>query len=830
MTSFLSEKYYSLLAKTLNKYTENVEFEVKFKKFKGKDLDFNEFYRVKSYLESIYGKTECKRTEDFIRNDKNKDKNVNERLTLVNTSNNSYYTKILKSKIWDDVNRDINIKVSVSTEVEQEVNEPYTDWDVLRVKNRYSWDDTRRHIRFDVTKVTQSTKEGDRTIYEVEMESIHPLFYNREIPLSVEDIENLKTHLHIASQEMLKIIMQINDTDMPYTSSSKIDIANFINTTLNAKKYNMNPKYQIEDGEMFQEIDTRARNLQFRDMVYGGLISKVNRTDKVTDDPNRVGYSVTVKAEGLRKFLVIHSTGIWLVYKSEFCKICPLIEGFRDLINTVIDGEDIRDIANRKDYLDYSHYYLPFDTLIFKGKDVTNLPLKKRRELLNSLFELSPVIYTNKKLLVLENKPFIYFQETAESFYSAMKQIFSYNPSYVTDGLIFTPNNCVYNPLSQKVNDRVLTKVPDICKWKPLEELTIDLSYCINPSGRYLCYSYGVKNIPFTGDKINSFDSETQVDWMHKIFEDLPLDTVVEFEPKLIHGKLFENNEGKYVLKPKRIRWDKQFANNQKTAENVWKDIHDPITKSTLLGEDLRLVRKYHNKVKRKIFNDVIDGSNLIDIGSGYGGDIEKMRKFSKILCIEPNPDNLMKLVDERLPNASLDMKGKINTLKAGGEESVKILKEIKSVFGEDIGKKPLYISFMLSLSFFWRDIKMLKDLLKTINMIKEYYYENGGKDSIKILFLTIEGERALNLLKKYDYKIRNSAYNMSYDEESGEVSIDIKNTIVKDQTEYLVKLNEFKDILNAKSMYIRDANEERFLSDIEKEFTSMYVYGNIEL
>jgi hypothetical protein len=124
----------------------------------------------------------------------------------------------------------------------------------------------------------------------------------------------------------------------------------------------------------------------------------------------------------------------------------------------------------------------------------------------------------------------------------------------------------------------------------------------------------------------------------------------------------------------------------------------------------------------------------------------------------------------------------------------------------------------------------MLKDLIKTIDKIKEYYYENGGKDSVKILFLTIEGERALNLLKKYDYKIKNSAFNMSYDEESGEVSIDIKNTIVKEQTEYLVNLEELKELLNAKSMYIKDANEERFLSPIEKEFTSMYVYGNIEI
>jgi hypothetical protein len=135
----------------------------------------------------------------------------------------------------------------------------------------------------------------------------------------------------------------------------------------------------------------------------------------------------------------------------------------------------------------------------------------------------------------------------------------------------------------------------------------------------------------------------------------------------------------------------------------------------------------------------------------------------------------------------------------------------------------------MLSLSFFWRDKIMLGALVQTINVIRNYYYANGGKSPIKIVFLTIEGERAFKLLEKYDFKIKNAAYNMSYDETSGEVSIDIKNSIVRDQIEYLVNLGQLKELLNAK-IIVKPANEERFLSNIEKEFTSMYVYGFFEI
>ena len=42
-------------------------------------------------------------------------------------------------------------------------------------------------------------------------------------------------------------------------------------------------------------------------------------------------------------------------------------------------------------------------------------------------------------------------------------------------------------------------------------------------------------------------------------------------------------------------------------------------------------MRKYHNRIKHNIFNEY--KGNLLDIGSGNGGDIHKLKQFRKIAC-----------------------------------------------------------------------------------------------------------------------------------------------------------------------------------------------------
>ena len=844
MATYLN-KYFDRLINTLNSTDEELELEVRFRGYgRNIDLSWKEYTRVKEYLINLYGKVEPERTEDYIKNSKE----GRIRQTLTQGPYGFSIKEITKNDLWrgfkDQIDRDFDFKIALSSEISREVKEAMIDKDITRIKNRHSWNDSKNFIRFDITRVSQTDEKGKtEDKYEVEMELIHPLLLSRPSKLTPENISELSKALSSLSKHIFIIRNIITDSDIVYNSRQRTELAEFINKTINARKYLSKNKYDVEEGSMVSDVAVKARNIKFKDLVYGGLLSKQwdsSQNDKITTNPSEMGYSVTPKAEGVRKFLIIYNSGIWLVYGSEFCRICVLPEGWRPYIGTILDGEDIRDVSKRIDYKNFIHFYTAFDTLAFKGEDKTKETLKQRQTYIKFLHSLGVVMFEGRYSLVMEEKPFLYFSGEPETFYRAMKQIQTVKVSYKTDGYIFTPNRCEYNPqtiklIEQKradrIEDRKLSKFPDILKWKPSDEMTIDLAYCITPEGRFLCFSQGNNLVKFTGSRHNKFDASKQVDWEHYMFNSLPEGTIVEFEP-------YMSLEKQYMLRPKLIRWDKQYANSRIVAEDVWDDIHNPIPLSTLLGNDLRLVRKLHNRIKSEILSkDIPKDSHLIDIGAGRGGDIDKMNKFSRILSIEPWKPYFDEF-KRRLSKKSEDFQSRFHLLECGGEETDKITEKVKEVFGKDLGSKPLYISFMLSLSFFWKSKSFLFSLIQTINGIRRLYYESGGVEPIKIIFMTIEGDRAYKILQKYNFKIMKNGYRMSYDIESKEVSILIPETIVgkegESQTEYLVKLEELSQDLGSDFDYIKGcdkfSNTPLLLSSDEMEYNSMYVYGSLSL
>jgi hypothetical protein len=445
-------------------------------------------------------------------------------------------------------------------------------------------------------------------------------------------------------------------------------------------------------------------------------------------------------------------------------------------------------------------------------------PLEKRLIYTRAIKNLGVIeSKTNSSaVLIMEEKPFFFFDTRAEDFYTAFEKAERFNAiaKYKTDGYVFTPNNTIYNPQSDRVYDkkkRVLTKMPDICKWKPFEQQTVDLAYYVTSSRKFL--SSGNKGQEFKGTNVFPFDSETQVDWFAPLFNRATQGTIMEFEPRKVMDRIY--------LTPIRIRYDKLYPNREDVAEDVWENINDPINIETLKGTDLTLVRKYHNRIKGKLLGDVEEGAHLIDIGSGRGGDIYKMNKFSKILCIEPDEKNLNGPNGLRERLKTYEKRDKFHILQCGGEDSDTIAKGVRDTFGDEFGTKPVYISMMLSLSFFWGFEDMLRGLLVTLKTIR-----NMAQRDVKFIFLTIEGERTLKLFSEYNNSIRFPPVSMDYNPTKEEVYINMPGTIVGEQTEYIVRLNELPFLLDAQVELLKDANEEKFLNKYEKQFTSMYVYG----
>ncbi len=820
MSSSLFNNFVSSLVNKINGSDKPLELEVKLK-----NINFYAFQRVKTFLTQAYG-SPSKETysEDLITQDQ-------VRQSVYSKPNGTFeYITINKKRIENYDSSVIDLRLSLSSEEEIKTDTTrIQNVKITRVKHRYTWKDESRYCIYDLTEVTetQTGRESEQR-YEIELELLLPEIMDKKVYNRLSDLTSRKlfeTAIGKLAFMSVTLTSRIQNSDKTYSMNSRNEVVNFIKQGLKIDKFD-------KVGEIPRYIVAQARNIKFRDLVYGGLLSK----------PQGIEYSVTVKAEGKRKLLLIHETGIWLLFpkgdkkqrfnapiETEYCQIADkseIPEMWKSYYNTIFDGEDIEP-NERYNGNDSTHYYLPFDTLMFAGRDVRKESLKQRLSYRKAIISLGALYLKNRFALYCEEKPFFFFNganKSSESFYKAIKDIeyIRSNVNYKNDGFIFTPNS-EYNYKSfgkiQKVKS--LVDFPEICKWKPWSELTIDLAYKIAGTKRYLASNEEGRLVKFEGNKFDIFDSETQVDWLHSEFAKIPVNTIIEFEPYL-------NIDKKIMLRPKKARSDKNLPNGIRTAMDVWEDINNPITLETMKGESTDLMFKYHNQIKRKILKGLDDDCHIIDIGSGKGGDLTKMSKAAKALLIEPYVPNLNEL-KKRLSQEDYTFQSRFDTLNCGGEATELIIAATKKSFGDELGTKPLYITMMLSLSFFWSDSDMLQGLVNTINSIKELYSERGGK-SLKFVYLTIEGERTLNLMKKYNNLFKTPGddpyWIMQYKPETHKIFINIKDSIVVNQTEYLVNLKELSVLTNSKTVYEKDTNEEIFLNSYEKEITSMYVYG----
>lgn len=807
MSALFKQRYLNDFLTGLNIKSEPLELEVRFQgPNKYTPLSFKEFKRAEEYLQDKYGDPEIEDTED------SKDARGFRR-TVQNKPDGSFDVIIIrKNDVLKKFENGIDIKISLSTEEKaDEIGEIV----ITRNKFRKSWIDYKDSLRYDITKVTQNIPGRDTmTLYEVEIEMINPILEKRNRPLTTAEAKSFEDNFLKLGTQVAILRQKMQDTDLPYFNSNRNILIDFIHQAVDAKKYTTDTR-PIGEGVLI-DFSVRARNIKKDDLVYRGIL-------------NKVGYSVTCKAEGFRKFLVIHETGLWIVFPGEFCKVAKFEDlpfGWRKYVNTILDGEDIP-VEHRYANKEAKHYYLPFDTLVFNGRNVMNEPLEKRIQYSSIIRSQGVVTLKNQVSLIMEEKPFYFFENTSESFYNAVNKIFRFievSANYKTDGLMITPNKTEYNPQTgryYKGKERMLSKHPDICKWKPFEEMTVDLAYYETSAGRQLITTRGV---PFKGTDKYPFNVDEQVDWFSPMFSEVQNNTIFEFEPHL-------SQDGNIFLRPRRIRTDKATPNSIETAKDVWNDINDPISKDTLIGTSMQLQRRYHNRIKSEILSrDIPEDSHLIDIGSGAGGDITKWSKFSRVLGIEPNEIHI-KEFNKRVQTSF--MKDKIHLLKSGGQETEKIMTEIVKVFGDELGEKPVYISMMLSLSFFFGEYKMLKGLCETILSIKNLVKEKNPLQDVRFLFFTIEESRELALFKKYNNFVDFPGVKMRYNPETEKVYIKFigSQTILDEQEEYLVKLDDMLAVLEGNLEYIKDANGEReLLNTYEKEFSSMYVYGSYML
>ena len=443
---------------------------------------------------------------------------------------------------------DIRVSINIETplleyEIPKSFNPTY-----IRSRHRSSFVLANGVIRIDLTEV--SVREGvdfKPPNYEIEVEFLGD-----------------PTQFNIFETHLLNVFRIARGSHLVYSNSVKYAMIYDMVAILGSKDPNMIDSHVLVE----------ARNIKKRDLVYGGIVG--NRETR---------YAITFKADGLRKMLIIHSTGIWLVYpphefnllhtpKSKDPELNAFILTFD---GTVFDGE----LVEPKIFKPGTYTYLAFDCLALNDKQPKakqNASIQKRSFLERHAFAKkvqvlrSEILTVNTKDTEVINSPSEYFR-LVNSYLARRAQL-----PYREDGLIFIPVDVVYNPHTEKYQlfERSLTRYPDTCKWKQALDITIDFAIRPTLDGHIELYSYqkatvqnGVKTpghmVKFEGDQINPVTVD-MIDHSNPMTLNKRVDSIFEYE--------FSN--GKF--RPRKPRLDKQYANRLDVAIDDWEDIMNPIS------------------------------------------------------------------------------------------------------------------------------------------------------------------------------------------------------------------------------------------------------------
>ncbi len=775
------EKIYQQISNIFPTFNNQDEFEARFTPYTNYLPQLEQIYnRVLQY----YGEKNLPTVFDNYTVESMPEGNADLRKIIRNTNINW----IRKTRIRDVLGyENYNLKFALSTE--ELIDKPGKKFipTLIRSIERTSIE-INRYSRLDVSKVVvmnNKNKDTDNNAptYQFELELLSPT----------------KNKLNDFFKALSEVYKLIHDTTVVYPKQVYSTQFSTINRVLSYKSND-----HLDRAALY-----KARDLKYPDLVASAFL----------DGKTRVAF----KTDGVRRALIIDKNGVWLTFGNSLNWVTKQNASAKIWI---LDGELVPMTKRTGDNINQRYYYVIFDVLMSDDRDVRDKSHKAR------LSELDKLTLIRNDILYMEAKPF-YDYETADNFFSTMRLLedkIKPKLSYIEDGYIFVSNNMKYNSGNDKLlpSERLLIKHEDMCKWKPLEKLTIDFRIIkTDAPNNYHLYNFDSSK----GSEVH-FNSGP------------PSVNITDETLKITSGAIVEfayNSENKVWL-PIRVRTDRSSPNGINEARDVWNLIQSPISIETLRGETLNLMRKYHNRVKATIYGSVQPGATLLDIGSGKGGTIRYWQKYGKIIAVEPDLNNVAELYKRlngeaviAFPSSDIEtlyslynhLGYKVFILVTGGENYKLITKIVQMVFGNKVD----CIASMFSLTFFWQSKSMLAKLKKTI---KQNLKPNG-----KLLYSVMDGSSVKNIFEPIadnvaapaKNRIKNSLYTITYggSDFGDPLKIYLKGTIVGEeeapQIEYLAFVeNLFHDTFTYMSVHKFD--NEDFMNEYEKYLSSLFIFG----
>lgn len=352
----------------------------------------------------------------------------------------------------------------------------------------------------------------------------------------------------------------------------------------------------------------------------------------------KTNYSVTEKADGIRKLLFINEKGkMYYITRSmqiEYTGKQLVSQDTKYLHNTIIDGEHVL-FSKTKEYI---NLFLCFDIYFLNNKDQRNLSFAVRGE--SRILSLNSTMETLSKYLTIQVKEFLHIRED-QTIFDNCHTILNKSYLYEIDGLIFTPSTSKgYDKSDDKYNWEISYK------WKPSEHNSIDFLVMTkkDETGKdQISYQY-INGLNMTGDELIQYKTlflnvgfSGVTNPCQNVYNDIMIErnsyNPAKFYPSnpsdenahICNIKLKMSNDGtmqmytedneiitdkmivefKYIMdsekfwawKPMRVRWDKTFeykrgdrnyGNSYNVADSVWRSIHYPITYDMITtGKDI---------------------------------------------------------------------------------------------------------------------------------------------------------------------------------------------------------------------------------------------------
>ena len=370
------------------------------------------------------------------------------------------------------------------------VKDLLNSWDekkkIFRLLKRFTFTHPNYPLNIDLSVVRTSTMSRGKMIPEFRIESSN-IFKNPETyEIEIE-----------VDKSRLPFIIDINEREDKLVRAINYSIKQNIKYVLSGLQES---NYPISNDESYGILEEYIhvlhkhppdRPIRTRDFVGPSSISlELNNVAHLEGDaktPNiRNPYTITEKADGLRKLLFINRKGkVYLIDTNMKVQFTGIKTTKNIYFNSILDGEHV--LHDKKK--NFINYYLAFDIYYINKKDVRSNAFYKKTEegIIGRLIELNkliknvdfePFIGDNLPLKV-RVKDFHYSDSHTDNIFencrTILERVDEGQYEYETDGLIFTP---AHTGVGSNREGEVLEPVKRTWKlsfkWKPPEQNTID--------------------------------------------------------------------------------------------------------------------------------------------------------------------------------------------------------------------------------------------------------------------------------------------------------------------------------------------------------------------